>query len=296
METTVETTKIHVEDRRRVRFLDTFFRFLRNPAGSISFIILFIYVVIAVVAPYIAPYPPDRINLSQTFLPPSSEHLFGTGYFGRDTFSRVLFAIRIDLEIAFISVSLSYVAGLVIGIYAGYVGRISDNVLMRIMDVLLAFPSIILAIAIGIAIGPGFWTIIIAITVVSIPTFSRIARSVVLSTKNDLYVLASKSLGGSRWHILLRHILPQAISPTIVIYSLTLGAAIIIASSLSFLGVGIPPPTPELGAMVATGYTYLQNGDWWSSTIPGLFIVIIVIAFNMMGETIREVTDVTLRR
>jgi peptide/nickel transport system permease protein len=296
METTVETTKIHVGDRRRVRFLDTFFRFLRNPAGSISFIILFIYVVIAVVAPYIAPYPPDRINLSQTFLPPSSEHLFGTGYFGRDTFSRVLFAIRIDLEIAFISVSLSYVAGLVIGIYAGYVGRISDNVLMRIMDVLLAFPSIILAIAIGIAIGPGFWTIIIAITVVSIPTFSRIARSVVLSTKNDLYVLASKSLGGSRWHILLRHILPQAISPTIVIYSLTLGAAIIIASSLSFLGVGIPPPTPELGAMVATGYTYLQNGDWWSSTIPGLFIVIIVIAFNMMGETIREVTDVTLRR
>ncbi|MHB1811419.1 MAG: ABC transporter permease [Thermoplasmataceae archaeon] len=296
METTVETTKIHVEDRRRVRFLDTFFRFLRNPAGSISFIILLIYVVIAVVAPYIAPYPPDRINLSQTFLPPSSEHLFGTGYFGRDTFSRVLFAIRIDLEIAFISVSLSYVAGLVIGIYAGYVGRISDNVLMRIMDVLLAFPSIILAIAIGIAIGPGFWTIIIAITVVSIPTFSRIARSVVLSTKNDLYVLASKSLGGSRWHILLRHILPQAISPTIVIYSLTLGAAIIIASSLSFLGVGIPPPTPELGAMVATGYTYLQNGDWWSSTIPGLFIVIIVIAFNMMGETIREVTDVTLRR
>ncbi|MHB1470188.1 MAG: ABC transporter permease [Thermoplasmataceae archaeon] len=296
METTVETTKIHVEDRRRVRFLDTFFRFIRNPAGSISFIILLIYVVIAVVAPYIAPYPPDRINLSQTFLPPSSEHLFGTGYFGRDTFSRVLFAIRIDLEIAFISVSLSYVAGLVIGIYAGYVGRISDNVLMRIMDVLLAFPSIILAIAIGIAIGPGFWTIIIAITVVSIPTFSRIARSVVLSTKNDLYVLASKSLGGSRWHILLRHILPQAISPTIVIYSLTLGAAIIIASSLSFLGVGIPPPTPELGAMVATGYTYLQNGDWWSSTIPGLFIVIIVIAFNMMGETIREVTDVTLRR
>lgn len=296
METTVETTKIHVEDRRRVRFLDTFFRFLRNPAGSISFIILLIYVVIAVVAPYIAPYPPDRINLSQTFLPPSSEHLFGTGYFGRDTFSRVLFAIRIDLEIAFISVSLSYVSGLVIGIYAGYVGRISDNVLMRIMDVLLAFPSIILAIAIGIAIGPGFWTIIIAITVVSIPTFSRIARSVVLSTKNDLYVLASKSLGGSRWHILLRHILPQAISPTIVIYSLTLGAAIIIASSLSFLGVGIPPPTPELGAMVATGYTYLQNGDWWSSTIPGLFIVIIVIAFNMMGETIREVTDVTLRR
>ncbi len=296
METTVETTKIHVGDRRRVRFLDTFFRFLRNPAGSISFIILLIYVVIAVVAPYIAPYPPDRINLSQTFLPPSSEHLFGTGYFGRDTFSRVLFAIRIDLEIAFISVSLSYVAGLVIGIYAGYVGRISDNVLMRIMDVLLAFPSIILAIAIGIAIGPGFWTIIIAITVVSIPTFSRIARSVVLSTKNDLYVLASKSLGGSRWHILLRHILPQAISPTIVIYSLTLGAAIIIASSLSFLGVGIPPPTPELGAMVATGYTYLQNGDWWSSTIPGLFIVIIVIAFNMMGETIREVTDVTLRR
>jgi peptide/nickel transport system permease protein len=296
MESTVETTKINVKDRDRARFLDTLFRFLRNPAGLISFIILLIYVVIAVIAPYIAPYAPDKINLSQTFLPPSFEHLFGTGYFGRDTFSRVLFAIRIDLEIAFISVSLSYVLGLVIGIYAGYVGKISDSVLMRIMDVLLAFPSIILAIAIGIAIGPGFWTIIIAVTVVSIPTFSRIARSVVLSTKNDLYVLASKSLGGSRWHILFRHILPQAISPTIVIYSLTLGAAIIIASSLSFLGVGIPPPTPELGAMVATGYTYLQNGDWWSSTFPGIFIVIIVIAFNMMGETIREVTDVTLRR
>jgi len=295
MESIVES-KVKVNNRDRGRFLETFFRFLRNPAGSISLIILLIYVVIAVTAPYIAPYPPDQINLSQTFLPPSLKHLFGTGYFGRDTFSRVLFAIRIDLEISFISVSLSYVVGIVIGIYAGYVGRISDNVLMRIMDILLAFPSIILAIAIGIAIGPGFWTIIIAVTVVSIPTFSRIARSVVLSAKNDLYVLASKSLGGSRWHILFRHILPQTISPTIVIYSLTLGAAIIIASSLSFLGVGIPPPTPELGAMVATGYTYLQNGDWWSSTFPGLFIVIIVIAFNMMGETIREVTDVTLRR
>jgi len=295
MESIVES-KVKVNNRDRGRFLETFFRFLRNPAGSISLIILLIYVVIAVTAPYIAPYPPDQINLSQTFLPPSLKHLFGTGYFGRDTFSRVLFAIRIDLEISFISVSLSYVVGIVIGIYAGYVGRISDNVLMRIMDILLAFPSIILAIAIGIAIGPGFWTIIIAVTVVSIPTFSRIARSVVLSAKNDLYILASKSLGGSRWHILFRHILPQTISPTIVIYSLTLGAAIIIASSLSFLGVGIPPPTPELGAMVATGYTYLQNGDWWSSTFPGLFIVIIVIAFNMMGETIREVTDVTLRR
>ncbi|WP_075056595.1 ABC transporter permease [Thermogymnomonas acidicola] len=221
----------------------------------------------------------------------------GTDEYGRDIFSRILYAIRLDLAIAFLSVTLGYALGVLIGLVSGYMGRITDNVAMRVMDILLAFPSILLAIAISIAIGQGFWTIVIAVTVVSLPGFARVSRSSVLSAKNELYVTAAVSIGASRAHIMLRHILPQTITPTIVLYALNLGNAILVAAGLSFLGVGIPPPTPpELGAMVTEGLQFVVSGQWWVSVFPGLFIVFIVIAFNMLGDTIREVTDVTLRR
>jgi peptide/nickel transport system permease protein len=208
----------------------------------------------------------------------------------------VLYAIRLDMAIAFLSISLGYILGVALGLLAGYMGKITDNGIMRVMDILLSFPSILFAIAIAIVIGQGFWTIIIAVTVISIPGFARVSRSAVLSTKSDLYIQAAISQGASRWHIMSKHILPVAITPTIILYALGLGNAIIIAASLSFLGVGIPPPTPELGSMITDGLQYVISGQWWISIFPGLFIVFIVIAFNMMGDTIREVTDVTLRR
>ncbi|MCL4333234.1 MAG: ABC transporter permease [Candidatus Thermoplasmatota archaeon] len=284
------------KSRSARNFYLPFILFLKSKTGLVSMLILLFYIVIAVFAPQIAPYNPLQQNLSHSLLPPSLSHLMGTDDLGRDVFSRVVFAIRIDLEIAFISVSIAYVIGVLAGIVAGYYGKIADNAIMRVMDVFLAFPSLIFAIAISVILGTGFLSIIVAITVTSIPLFSRVARSTVLSTKNELYVTAAVSQGASKTHILFRHILPPSIAPTLVLYALGLGGAINVAAALSFLGVGIHPPTPELGAMISEGLNYVLSGQWWLSVMPGLFIVLIVIATNMMGDTIREVNDVSLRR
>ena len=278
------------------KYRDSINHFLRSPTGMIGLGILLVYAFLAIFGPDLAPYNPLTLHLNQELLPPSAAHLMGTDEYGRDIWSRILYAIRLDMFIAFASVSASYLIGVSLGILSGYLGRITDSIIMRIMDILLSFPSILFAIAIAIAIGPGFVTIIIAVIVVSIPGFARVARSTVLSTKNDLYVTASISQGGSKLHIMFQHILPSSISPTIVLYALSLGNAIIIAAGLSFLGVGIPPPTPELGAMITEGLQFVVSGQWWVSIFPGIFIVLIVIAFNMLGDTIREVTDVTMRR
>lgn len=276
--------------------MDTLKLFFRNPTGVIGLGLLLFYVFLAAAGPYLAPYNPLTIHLNHELLPPSSAHLMGTDDYGRDIWSRILYAIRLDMLIAFFSVSIAYSIGVPLGIFAGYMGKVTDSVIMRFMDILFALPSILFAIAISISLGPGFTTIIIAIVVVTIPLFSRIARSTVLSTKNDLYVTASVSQGGSRGHIMLHHILPSTISPTTVLYAINLGGAIVVAAALSFLGVGIPPPTPELGAMVSEGLQYTISGQWWLTIFPGIFIMFIVIAFNMLGDAIREVTDVTLRR
>lgn len=270
--------------------------FFRNPTGVIALAIILFFIALAAVGPNLAPYNPDTQYLNEVLLPPSSAHLFGTDIVGRDIFSRVLYAIRLDLELAFIAVSISYVIGVSLGILAGYIGKITDNVVMRSMDILFSFPSILFAIALSVALGPSFLTLVIAITVVSIPTFARVARSTVLSTKNELYVTAAMSIGAKKGHIMLKHILPVSVTPTIVLYALNLGAAIIVAASLSFLGVGIRPPTPELGAIITDGFQYIVSGQWWISVFPGLFIVLLVIGFNMMGDAVREATDVTLRR
>ncbi|MDS0256888.1 ABC transporter permease [Thermoplasmatales archaeon AK] len=282
--------------RRASRHFETLRFFFRSSTGSVSFVILMVYVFLAIEGPRLAPYNPLAIDLTQRLLPPSYAHIMGTDDFGRDIFSRILYAIRLDMAIAFLSVSVSYAVGVVVGVVSGYVGRITDNVTMRVMDILFAFPSILFAIAIAVAIGEGFWAVVIAIIVVSIPGFARVARSTVLSAKNDLYVLAAVSQGSSRIHIMFRHVLPQAFTPTVVLYALNLGNAIIVAAALSFLGVGIPPPTPELGAMITEGLQFVISGQWWVSIFPGLFILFIVIGFNMMGDAAREAADVTLRR
>ena len=270
--------------------------FIRSKTGLVSLIVLLSYVVIAVFAGYIAPYSPTAIDLAQRQLPPSFKHLFGTDYFGHDVFSQIVFAVRLDLELAFLAVTIGYTIGVLAGVFAGYTGKFTDNAVMRVMDVFLAFPVLIFAVAIAIVVGEGFWAIVIAVSVTSIPGFSRIARSAILVTKNELYVTAAVSQGASKIHILFRHVLPAAISPTIVFYALGLGSAILLSSGLSFLGVGIQPPTPELGAMIYQPFFYSELTDWWLVVFPGIFIVVIVIAFNMMGDTLREVTDVTLRR
>ncbi len=269
---------------------------LKSGNGVVGLAIILAFVVIAVFAPNIAPYPPNLQDVSNLFQAPSAAHIMGTDRYGRDVFSRVIFATRLDLLLAVTSITISYVIGVSIGILSGYFGKITDNIIMRIMDILLSFPSILFAIAIAISIGPGFTTVVIAVAVIAIPSFARVARSTVLSTKEELFVMGAVSIGSSRGHVMLHHILPSAIAPTVVLYSLNLGYAILISAGLTFLGVGIPPPTAEWGGMITNGLNQVISGEWWLTTFPGIFLTLAIMGFNMLGDAMREVMDVTLRR
>ncbi len=269
---------------------------LKSGNGVAGLVIIVAFVIIAVFAPLIAPYPPNFQVPANLFQPPSAAHIMGTDRYGRDVFSRVIFATRIDLMLAVTSISISYVIGVSIGIVSGYFGKLTDNIIMRVMDILLSFPSILFAIAIAISIGAGFTTVVIAVAVIAIPSFARVARSTVLSTKEELFVMGAVSIGSSKWHVMSRHILPSAVAPTVVLYSLNLGYAILIAAGLTFLGVGIPPPTAEWGGMITEGLQQVVSGDWWLTAFPGIFLTLAIMGFNMLGDAMREVMDVTLRR
>lgn len=282
--------------KTRITSNETLRLFFKQKTGWASLVILGFFAVISVIGPSIAPYNPLAINLSARLLPPSAAHFFGTDGFGRDIYSRVLYGTRIDMMLSLISVTIGYVIGVLLGLVSGYYGKITDNVVMRSMDIILSFPFILFAIAIAIAMGQGFNSIVVAVSVISIPTFARVTRSAVLSSKEELYVMGAISIGASRAHILRHHILPNTVSPTVVLYSLNLGTAIMIAAGLSFIGVGIPPPTPEWGVIITNGLEYVISGQWWISVFPGIFLTFAIMGFNMMGDSLREAMDVTLRR
>lgn len=267
---------------------------VRNKTGLVGVIIIGFYAFLAIAGPALAPYAPNFIPSSEAVLPPSVSHLMGTDVYGRDVFSRVLYAARLDILLSLVGVTIGFAIGEVVGLVSGYYGKKTDQVLMRGMDILFAFPALLLAIAIAVALGPGFASIVIAVAVVGIPGFARIARSVVLSTKQELFVTGAVSVGASRFKILKDHIFPNTLSPSLVLYSIGLGSAMLVAAALSFLGAGIPAPTSEWGAMITLG---LQDyNDWWMSLFPGLMITGAVIGFLMLGEGLREAMDVTLRR
>lgn len=273
---------------------DVLKQLVRNRTGLAGVIIISVYVFLAIAGPAFAPYPPNFIPTNETVLAPSAAHLMGTDIYGRDIFSRVLYAARLDMLISIVGVTIGFAVGEVIGLVSGFYGKKTDVVLMRGMDILLAFPALLLAISIAVAVGPGFASIVIAVAVVGVPTFARITRSVVLSTKQELFVTGATSIGASRFKILKDHIFPNTLSPSLVVYSISLGAAMLTAAALSFLGAGIPAPTSEWGAMITLG---LQDYNaWWMSLFPGLMITGAVMGFNMLGEGLREAMDVTLRR
>ncbi len=267
---------------------------IRNRTGLIGLIIIAFYVFLAIAGPALAPYPPNYIPSSEPVVGPSAAHLFGTDLYGRDILSRVLYAARLDMLLSLIGVTVGFAIGEVIGLVAGYYGKKTDQALMRGMDILLAFPGLLLAIAIAVFLGQGFFSIVVAVAVVGIPGFARITRSVVLSTKQELYVTGALSIGASRFKILKDHIFPNTLSPSLVLYSISLGTAMLVAAGLSFLGAGIPPPTAEWGAMITLGLQ--AYNDWWMAVFPGLAITGAVMGFNMLGEGLREAMDVTLRR
>jgi peptide/nickel transport system permease protein len=261
-----------------------------RPSALSGGVILAVLVFSAVFAPFIAPYEPAEQIRGASLLSPSGDHLFGTDVFGRDIFSRVLHGGRISLRIGLISVAIAAGCGMFFGLIAGYYGRWVDTIIMRFMDMLLALPGILLALVIVAVLGPSITNVMLAVGTAAVPAFTRIVRGSVLSAREMTYVEAARVIGAPDHLILRRHILPNVVAPVIVLGTLNIATAIIVGASLSFLGVGVQPPTPEWGSMLSDGRDYLR-GQWWIATFPGLAIFVTVLSINLLGDGLREALD-----
>jgi peptide/nickel transport system permease protein len=264
--------------------------FKKNKMALVGTGIVLFFILLAVFAPMIAPYSINEQDLSLRLQAPSKEHLFGTDDFGRDIFSRVIYGARISLWVGFFSVLGSVIVGSLLGIIAGYYGRWIDGIISRIFDIMLAFPSILLAIGIVAVLGPSLKNALIAIAIINIPNFGRLIRSRVLSIKQEEYIMAAKAIGMSDARILFHHILPNSMAPIIVQGTLAIATAIIEAAALGFLGLGAQPPNPEWGKMLADSKDYLTQAPW-TMVFPGLAIMLTVLGFNLMGDGLRDALD-----
>jgi peptide/nickel transport system permease protein len=265
-------------------------RFNKNKRAMVGLWMTVIFVIVAILARWIAPYDPIVQNMQVMLESPSWNHPFGTDEFGRDILSRIIYGAQISLMIGIVGVLISVIIGVTLGTVSGYFGGKADTLIMRIMDIFMAFPSFLLALAIVSVLGPGMSNVMIAIGIFSIPTFARISRSSVISVKNKEFIEAAKAMGGTHMFIIFKHVIPNSIAPIIVLSSLRIATAILTASGLSFLGMGAQPPTPEWGAMLSTGREYLRTSPH-VSTIPGLAIMFMVLSFNMLGDGLRDALD-----
>lgn len=269
-------------------------RLKRNKMAMLGLVIIIILFLTAIFAGYIAPYSYEEQDLLNMFQKPSSNHLFGTDEFGRDIFSRVVYGSRISLQVGFIAVGISLVVGGLLGAVAGYYGGNFDNVIMRLMDILLAVPQILLAIAIVAALGPSLANLMIAVGISSIPQYARIVRASVLSIRGQEFIEAAKAVGSSDLRIIFRHIIPNSLAPIIVQATIGVAIAILTAAGLSFIGLGIQPPVPEWGAMLSGGRNYIR--DYPHMTLyPGLAIMITIFALNLLGDGLRDALDPKLK-
>ncbi len=266
----------------------------RSPLTLAGLAIIVIVAFVMATAPWVAPYDPDRLDLLHRLAPPSLAHFFGTDEVGRDIFSRVLWGARTSVTVGLAIVAISMGFGTVIGAFSGLVGGRVDTAIMRIMDVVLSFPSFVMAMALAAALGPNLINAMLAIAVVRIPFYVRLARGQALSLRSRPYVKAAMSFGAPRVQIVRRHIMPNAMAPIIVQATLDIGLAILTASALSFIGLGAQQPTAEWGAMVATGRDYLLD-QWWYPTFPGLAILVTAVGFNLLGDGLRDMFDPRLR-
>ncbi|MDQ3809357.1 MAG: ABC transporter permease [Chloroflexota bacterium] len=269
-------------------------RFLRSRTGIAGVLVLLVVTVAAVFAGQVAPYNPTRQDFRVEREPPSLQHLMGTDEFGRDVLSRVIWGAQASLQAGAIAASIALAAGLILGMVAAYYGGRLDNILMRLMDVLLAFPYILLAIAVVAILGPGLRNAMIAIGIVYIPHYARVVRSAVLAVRARDYVEAARALGAPDRRVMLQHVLPNTLAPIIVQTTLNVGSAIIDTAGLSFLGLGTQPPTPDWGNMLSAGRSYVIDSPW-IATFPGLAILVTVLAFNLMGDALRDAFDPRLR-
>jgi peptide/nickel transport system permease protein len=293
---TIAASEENVTEVRRRRStvwnLGTFARY--NPTAVAGGVVGLLIVFLAITAPLIAPYDPLKADFRRMTKPPDAHNYFGTDQIGRDTLSRVIYGARSSLVVAFGAVLLGTTVGSLWGLASGYLGGKFDLASQRIMEILQSFPDLILAMAISMAIGTGIYAVIVAIAVTRIPFGGRVIRSVALTVKELAYVEAGRSVGASQLRIMGLHILPQCLAPYLVLATTHLGVAIIIEAALGFLGVGIPPPTPTWGNMLADSLTSLVP-HWWLVFFPGLAITVSVLAFNLLGDGIRDTLDPRLR-
>jgi peptide/nickel transport system permease protein len=266
-----------------------------NLLGLLGALIVLSVVAMALAAPVLAPYDPLAMDLKSALLPPGAEHPFGTDSFGRDQLSRIIYGARVTLLVGTVCVSCALVAGMAIGLTAGYARGTLDTFLMRFMDALLSFPPIILAIALLGALGPSVVNAMLALGIVYTPQIARLVRSTTLSIREELYVTASRSIGTPTWRIIVRHVLPNAIPPVIVQATAMFAYAIIAAATLSFLGLGTQPPTPDWGEMVSKGRAYMQEA-YWVVLFPGVAIILFVMGVNFLGDSMRDMMDPRYRK
>jgi peptide/nickel transport system permease protein len=270
-------------------------RLSKNPMAVISFFVTVFLLLIAIFAPLIAPYPYDKQDLMHTRAAPSSQHLFGTDELGRDVFSRVIWGSRFSLSIGILAVLLGTVVGLFLGAIAGYFGGLADDIIMRIMDVLQSIPGILLAITISVVLGPGFFNTLLALSIGGIAMGCRLTRASILNIRTQEYLEAATSINASTSRIITRHVLPNSFSPLLVSSTMSIGNVIMAAAMLSFIGLGVQPPTPEWGSMIAGGRNLIRTSPWMV-TFPGIFIMLTVLALNMFGDGLRDALDPKLKK
>ncbi len=289
------TTTLPNEFKKKSLLSDTWLLFKKNKLAVVGMAILLIMIVLAIFANVIAPYGFDEQDYRNTFQTSSSEHLLGTDNLGRDIFSRLLYGARVSLRVGIISVGIGMAVGGLIGALAGFYGGKVDMVLMRIMDVFLAIPPIILAISICAALGPGLTNTMIAVGISSVPTYARILRSSVMSIKQVEFVEAARAIGAGDARVIGKHVIPNSLAPLIVQGSMGIARSIISAANLSFIGLGIQPPNPEWGAMLSAGRSYFREYPHmviW----PGIAIMFAVLSFNLLGDGLRDALDPKLKR
>jgi peptide/nickel transport system permease protein len=275
---------------QRNRFVVLLRRLLRRPGAVAGGAVVLIFVAVALTAPIIAPKDPNEVETRDRRKPPSAEYRLGTDEIGRDVLSRVIYGARISLQVGVIAIGIALSGGVILGVVAGYFGRWVDTVIMRLTDVMLAFPGILMAIAIVAILGPGLYNVMIAVGIEAIPVYARTARASTLSVRETEYVLGARAIGSGHGRILVRYILPNIVAPLIVLATIGVAGSILAAAGLSYIGLGAQPPTAEWGAMLAAARTYIREA-WWMSTFPGLAIALVVLALNLFGDGLRDALD-----
>jgi peptide/nickel transport system permease protein len=282
------------KERARSLWVDAFRRLIRNPGSVTGAIILLSLILVAFLAPVITRYDPIEIVPAERLKAPSGEHWFGTDAFGRDIYTRLVYGSRISLRMGLVSVGIALLLGVSSGMAAGFYGKRIDNLIMRIVDITLAFPGILLALVVIAILGPSLFNAMIAVGISAAPTYARVTRGMVLKTKEEVFVESATAIGCRPGRIIMRHILPNILGPIVVVATLGVGGAIISGAALSFLGLGALPPTPEWGLILSEGRNYLRVA-WWITTFPGLAIMVTVLSINLLGDGLRDALDPHMR-